>query len=58
MRVIKRPLLVDRNQRLRLAWCLAGLSADYSIVIAILTSNSFEGHLCRMHADYLPSLCF
>ena len=26
MRVIKRPLLVDRNQRLRLAWCLAGLS--------------------------------
>jgi hypothetical protein len=24
-RVIKRPLLVDRNQRSRLAWCLSGL---------------------------------
>jgi hypothetical protein len=22
------------------------------------TSNSFEGHPCCMHADYLPSLCF
>jgi hypothetical protein len=33
-------------------------SADYSIVVAHLTSNSFEGHPCCMHADYLPSLCF
>ena len=33
-------------------------SADYSIVVALLTSNSFEGHPCCMHADYLPSLCF
>jgi hypothetical protein len=33
-------------------------SADYSIVVAILTSNSFEGHSCCMHADYMPSLCF
>jgi hypothetical protein len=33
-------------------------SADYSIVIAHQTSNSFEGHPCCMHADYLPSLCF
>jgi hypothetical protein len=23
-----------------------------------LSSNSFEGHPCCMHADYLPSLCF
>jgi hypothetical protein len=33
-------------------------SADYSLVVAYLTSNSFEGHPCCMHADYLPSLCF
>ena len=33
-------------------------SADYIIVVAHLTSNSFEGHPCCMHADYLPSLCF
>ena len=33
-------------------------SADYSIVVAHLTYNSFEGHPCCMHADYLPSLCF
>jgi hypothetical protein len=33
-------------------------SADYSIVVAHLTSSSFEGHPCCMHADYLPSLCF
>jgi hypothetical protein len=33
-------------------------SADYSIVVAHLTSNSFEGHPCCIHADYLPSLCF
>ena len=34
-------------------------SADYSIiVVAHLTSNSFEGHPCCMHADYLPYLCF
>ena len=33
-------------------------SADYSIVVAHLTSNNFEGHPCCMHADYLPSLCF
>jgi hypothetical protein len=33
-------------------------SADYSIMVAHLTSNSFEGHPCCMHADYLPSLCF
>jgi hypothetical protein len=33
-------------------------SVDYIIVIAHLTSNSFEGHPCCMHADYLPSLCF
>jgi hypothetical protein len=33
-------------------------SADYSIVVANLTSNSFEGHPLCMHADYLPSLCF
>ena len=35
-------------------------SADYSIPVAVahLTSNSFEGHPCCMHADYLPSLCF
>jgi hypothetical protein len=32
--------------------------ADYSIVVAHLTSNSFEGHPCCMHANYLPSLCF
>ena len=32
-------------------------SADYSIVVAHLTSNSFEGHPCFIHADYLPSLC-
>jgi hypothetical protein len=89
-RVIKRPLLADWHRRTRLAWCLArrgwnlrtwrkihwsawsagswqvfhivGLcvfshqSADYSIVVAYLTSNSFEGHPCCMHADYLPSL--
>jgi hypothetical protein len=30
----------------------------YRIVVANLTSNSFEGHNCCMHADYLPSLCF
>ena len=33
-------------------------SADYSIVVAILTSNSFEGHPCCIHADYVPFLCF
>jgi hypothetical protein len=33
-------------------------SADYSIVVAHLTSNSFEGHPCCMHAAYLLSLCF
>jgi hypothetical protein len=33
-------------------------SADYSRVVAHLTSNSFEGHPCCMHADNLPSLCF
>jgi hypothetical protein len=33
-------------------------SADYSIVVAHLTSNSFEGHPSCMHADYLPFLCF
>ena len=33
-------------------------SADYSIVVAHLTSNSFEGHPCCMHTDYLPTLCF
>jgi hypothetical protein len=33
-------------------------SADYSIVVAHLTSINFEGHPCCMHADYLPSLCF
>ena len=32
-------------------------SADYRIVVAHLTSNSFEGHPCCMHADYLPFLC-
>ena len=37
---------------------LSHQSADYSIVVANLTSNSFEGHPCCMHADYLPSLCF
>ena len=25
-------------------------SADYSIVVALLTSNNFEGHSCCMHA--------
>jgi hypothetical protein len=33
-------------------------STDYCIVVAHLTSNSFEGNSCCMHADYLPSLCF
>ena len=33
-------------------------STDYSIVVAHLTSISFEGHPCSMHANYLPSLCF
>jgi hypothetical protein len=33
-------------------------SADNGIVVAHMTSTSFEGHLCCMHADYLPSLCF
>jgi hypothetical protein len=33
-------------------------SADYSGVVAHMMSNSFEGHPCCMHADYLPSLCF
>jgi hypothetical protein len=33
-------------------------SADYRIVVAHLTFNSFEGHPCCVHADYLPSLCF
>jgi hypothetical protein len=33
-------------------------SADYSIVVAHLTSNIFGGHPCCMHAEYLPSLCF
>jgi hypothetical protein len=33
-------------------------SADYSIVVAHLTSNSFEGHPCCMHAEYLSSMCF
>jgi hypothetical protein len=33
-------------------------SADYCMVVAHLTFNSFEGHPCCMHADYLPSLCF
>ena len=33
-------------------------STDYSIVVAHLMSNSFEGHPCCMHADYLQSLCF
>ena len=33
-------------------------SVDYSLVVAHLTFNSFEGHPCCMHADYLPSLCF
>jgi hypothetical protein len=33
-------------------------SADYSILVAHLTFNRFEGHPCCMHADYLPSLCF
>ena len=37
---------------------LSHQSADYNIVVAHLTSNSFEGHPCYMHADYLPSLCF
>jgi hypothetical protein len=30
-------------------------SADHNIVVAHLTSNSFEWHPCCMHADYLPS---
>jgi hypothetical protein len=29
-------------------------STDYSIVVAHLTSNNFEGHPCCMHVDYLP----
>jgi hypothetical protein len=36
-------------------------SADYRIVVAHLTSTSFEGHSCCtlcMHTDYLTSLCF
>ena len=33
-------------------------SAGYSIVVAHLTSNSFEGYPCCMHVDYLSSLCF
>ena len=33
-------------------------SADYSIVVAHLTSNSFDGHPCCMNADYLQSLYF
>jgi hypothetical protein len=33
-------------------------SADCSIVVAHLTSNSFEAHPCCVHTDYLPSLCF
>jgi hypothetical protein len=33
-------------------------SAYYSIVVAHLTSNSFAGHPCCMHADYFPSLGF
>jgi hypothetical protein len=33
-------------------------SADYIIVVAHLTSNSFEGHPCCMHADLLPFFCF
>ena len=31
-------------------------SADYCIMIAHLTSNSFEGNSCWPHFDYLPSL--
>jgi hypothetical protein len=34
------------------------LSADYSKVVAHLMSNSFEGHPCCIHANYLPFLCF
>jgi hypothetical protein len=30
--------------------------ADYCIVIAHLTSNIFEEHLCWLQADYMPSL--
>ena len=33
-------------------------SAQYSIVVVHLTSNSFDGHLYCMHGGYLPSLCF
>jgi hypothetical protein len=33
-------------------------SSDYIIVVAHLTSNSFEGHPCCMHADLLPFFCF
>ena len=34
------------------------LSADYSIVVAHMASNSLKWHPCCMHTDYLPSLCF
>ena len=50
--------LPDLGKSFTLLCVFSHLSADYSIVVAHLTSNSFERHLCCMHADYLPSLCF
>jgi hypothetical protein len=51
--------LQDLDKSFRLLVCVCShQSADYSIVVAHLTSNSFEGNPCCMHADYLPSLYF
>jgi hypothetical protein len=43
---------------------LPDLDKSFTLLVCVcfltsrLTSNSFEGHPCCMHADYLPSLCF
>jgi hypothetical protein len=57
--VLKQHWLPNRRRSVYPNLCVfPHQSADYSIVVAHLTSNSFEGHPCCMHADYLPSLCF
>ena len=43
---------------------LPDLGKSFTLLVCVCfltsrpTSNSFEGHPCCMHADYLPSLCF
>ena len=50
--------LPDLGKSFTLLVCVCFLTSRLTtVVVAHLTSNSFEGHPCCMHVNYLPSLC-